>query len=135
MTHNDTCDLEGLQQNSAVGWKNYDPVPPKLRNRRCGKAVPDGDEGGFKLWHTDGVIIADNYIHNNWGPGAWVDADNANTTFTGNTVTDNDGEGIIEEISYNFGITDNYFARNGWVEGLGNPGFSDRCDLCKRERK
>ena len=69
------------------------------------------------------MTIKDNYIHNNWGPGAWADTDNANTTYVGNTITDNDGEAIIEEISYNFSITDNYLAYNGWTGGLGNPGF------------
>ena len=37
-------------------------------------------------------------------------------------ITDNDS-GIIEEISYNFAITDNYMADNGWAGGLGNPHF------------
>ena len=69
------------------------------------------------------MTIKDNYIHNNWGPGAWADTDNANTTYTGNTITDNDGEAIIEEISYNFSITNNYLAYNGWAGGLGNPKF------------
>ena len=72
--------------------------------------TPDGDEGGFKLWQTNGVTIKDNYIHNNWGPGAWADTGNANTTFTGNTITDNEGQAIFEEISYNFSITNNYLA-------------------------
>ena len=52
------------------------------------------------------MTIKDNYIHNNWGPGIWADTNNANTTYTGNTITDNDGEAIIEEISYNFSITE-----------------------------
>jgi hypothetical protein len=52
-----------------------------------------------------------------------VDTNNANTTFTGNTITSNEGEAIIEEISYNFSITDNYLAGNGWIDGLNNPGF------------
>ncbi len=98
-------------------------MPVRYRNPHCGTVTPDGNEGGFKLWQTDGVTIKDNYIHNNWGPGVWADTDNANTTFAGNTITANDGPAIIEEISYNFAITDNYMADNGWAEGLGNPGF------------
>ena len=93
------------------------------RNSYCGKVTPDGNQGRFKLWHTNGVTIKDNYIHNNWGPGAWADTNNANTTYTGNAITDNDGEAIIEEISYNFSITNNYLAYNGWASGLGNPKF------------
>jgi Right handed beta helix region len=123
ISYNDTCDLEGLLDNASIGWKKHNPVPPRYQNSHCGTVVPDGDEGGFKLWQTDGVTIADNYIHQNWGPGAWADTDNANTTYVGNTFTNNDGPAIIEEISYNFSITDNYMADNGWAGGLGNPDF------------
>ncbi len=123
ISYNDTCDFSGLLNNSAIGWSRYNPVPPRYRNSHCGIVTPDGDQGGFKLWQTNGVTIKDNYIHNNWGPGAWADTDNANTTFTGNTITDNEGEAIIEEISYNFSITNNYLADNGWIDGLNNSGF------------
>jgi Right handed beta helix region len=123
ISYNDTCDFEGLLDNSSIGWSKHNPVPPQYRNSHCGPVTPDGDQGGFKLWLTDGVTIKDNYIHNNWGPGGWADTDNANTTYTGNTITDNDGEAIIEEISYNFSITDNYIAGNTWVGGVSNPDF------------
>ena len=69
------------------------------------------------------MTIKDNYIHDNWGPGGWADTDNANTTWTGNTITDNEGAAIIEEISYNFSITDNYIAGNNIIDGLGNNQF------------
>lgn len=123
ISYNDTCDFEGLLKNPAIGWSKYNPVPVQYRNAKCGTVVPNGDQGGFKLWQTDGVTIRNNYIHNNWGPGGWVDTNNANTTFTGNTITNNDAPAIIEEISYNFAITNNYIAGNGWIGGLGNPGF------------
>jgi len=123
ISYNDTCDFEGLLSNSAIGWNNYDPVPAEYRNPHCGKVTGDGNQGGFKLWETDGVTVKDNYIHNNYGPGIWADTNNANTTYIGNTITDNDAEAIIEEISYNFSITGNYLARNGWAIGLSNPEF------------
>lgn len=123
ISYNDTCDFEGLLDNPAIGWSKYNPVPAQYRNAECGAVTPDGDEGGFKLWQTDGVSIENNYIHNNWGPGGWADTDNANTTYTGNTITNNDGSGIVEEISYNFAITGNYIAGNGWISGLGNATF------------
>ncbi len=97
--------------------------PARYRNSDCGPVTPDGDQGGFKLWQTNGVTIKHNYIHNNWGPGIWADTNNANTTIVGNTLTHNDGEAVIEEISYNFSITGNYLAYNGWAAGLGNPRF------------
>ena len=69
------------------------------------------------------MTIEDNYIHDNWGPGGWADTNNANTTWTGNTITDNEGEAIVEEISYNFSITNNCIADNGWTDGLNNSSF------------
>ena len=123
ISYNDTCDFSGLLNNQAIGWKNYNPVPAQYRNPECGQVTGDGNQGGFKLWQTNGVTIEDNYIHNNWGPGGWADTDNANTTWHGNTITDNEGEAIIEEISYNFSITDNRIADNDWADGLNNPSF------------
>jgi hypothetical protein len=122
ISYNDTCDFEGLLHNSSIGWSKHNPIPAQYRNSHCGPVVPGGNQGGFKLWQTDGVTIKDNYIHHNWGPGAWADTNNANTTYAGNTITDNDNAAIIEEISYNFSVTGNYFARNGWA-GLGNQSF------------
>lgn len=123
ISYNDTCDFAGLLANSAIGWSKYNPVPARYRNPKCGTVVPNGDQGGFKLWRTNGVTIEGNFIHNNWGPGGWADTDNANTTYNRNTITNNEGEAIIEEISYNFAITNNYMADNGWLDGLSNAGF------------
>jgi hypothetical protein len=123
ISYNDTCDFSGLLNNKAVGWHNRNPVPARYRNPKCGKVTGDGNQGGFKLWQTNGVTISGNYIHNNWGPGGWADTDNANTTWAGNTITGNDGAAIVEEVSYNFSITDNYMADNDWTGGLSNPGF------------
>ncbi len=123
ISYNDTCGFSGLLNNSAIGWKNYNPVPERYQNPKCGKVVGDGNQGGFKLWQTNGVTVKDNYIHNNWGPGGWADTNNANTTWTGNTINNNEGEAIVEEISYNFSITNNRIAGNDWIDGLNNAGF------------
>ncbi|HEX4091655.1 MAG TPA: right-handed parallel beta-helix repeat-containing protein [Trebonia sp.] len=123
ISYNDTCDYSGLLNNPKIGWKNYNPVPAKLRNSHCGKVVPDGDQGGFKLWTTNAVTIESNYIHDNWGPGGWADTDNMNTTWVGNTFAHNENAAIIEEISYNFSITHNTMIGNDWTDGLVNPGF------------
>jgi hypothetical protein len=125
ISYNDTCDFSGLINNKAAHLTNANPVPVKYRNDKCGTVEGDGNQGGFKLWETNGVTIADNFIHDNWGPGGWADTNNANTTWKGNTITNNEGEGIIEEISYNFSITGNYVANNDWVDGLGNPSFPE----------
>jgi hypothetical protein len=67
--YNDTCDFSGLLKNPVIGWSHHNPVPPHYRNSHCGKVTPDGNQGGFKLWQTNGVTIRNNYIHDNWGPG------------------------------------------------------------------
>jgi parallel beta-helix repeat protein len=123
ISRNDTCDFSGLLNNAAIGWTNYDPVPRKLRNKHCTPVTPEGDQGGFKLWRTDGVTVSGNYIHENWGPGAWADTDNANTTITDNYISDNEGPAVIEEISYNFSVSDNTIVENDITDGLANPGF------------
>jgi hypothetical protein len=123
ISYNDTCDFEGALDNRSIGWSKHNPVPQQFRNSHCGAIVPDGDQGGFKLWQTDGVTVEGNYIHQNWGPGAWADTNNANTTYIGNTITGNDEGAIIEEISYNFAIVNNYIADNGWAGALGDAEF------------
>ena len=123
ISYNDTCGLSGLLQNEALGWRDHNPVPARYRNPRCGVVEGSGNQGGFKLWATNGVMIRDNWIHHNWGVGGWADTNNANTTWTGNTITDNENGGIWEEISYNFSITDNYLARNNLIDGPDNPDF------------
>jgi hypothetical protein len=122
ISYNDTCDHEGLLNAPAIGWVNHNPVPPQYRPANCGVIVPAGNQGGFKLWQTDGVTISDNYIHNNWGPGGWADTNNSNTTWANNTITWNDAPAIEEEISYNFSVTGNYMADNDWVIGVSGSG-------------
>jgi parallel beta helix pectate lyase-like protein len=123
ISYNDTCDFSGLLNNSAIGWSHYNPVPARYRNSHCGTVQGDGDQGGFKLWRTNGATIVDNYIHNNWGVGGWADTNNANTTWANNTITNNEASGITEETSYNFSITNNFIAGNDITDGLANNGF------------
>jgi hypothetical protein len=123
ISYNDTCGLSGLLTNPALGWHNHNPVPASYRNSHCGPVKGNGNQGGFKLWGTNGVMIRNNWIHHNWGVGGWADTNNANTTWTGNTITDNENSAIWEEISYNFSITNNYIARNNLLDGPGNPSF------------
>ena len=123
ISYNDTCGLSGVIDNPELGWDDRDPVPEKYRNPHCGDVEGNGNQGGFKLWGTNGVMIRNNWIHHNWGVGGWADTNNANTTWTGNTITDNENGAIWEETSYNFSITNNYIARNNLIDGPGNPHF------------
>ena len=135
ISYNDTCGLSGLLQNQALGLARPQPGPAQYRNPDCGTSTGSGNQGGFKLWATNGVMIRDNWIHHNWGVGGWVDTNNANTTWTGNTITDNENGAIWEETSYNFSITDNYLARNNLVDGPDNPALPDAGHLRLGVRK
>ena len=83
-----------------------------------------GIEGGGKFWQDGNVVVTGNYIHGNIdSPGLWMDTDNAGFLVQGNYISDNDGEGLMYEISYNADIVDNTFVDNAIVGGEGNKGF------------
>ena len=75
------------------------------------------DAGGSKFWHTTGLVLRHNYVHDNKGPGLWTDSDNVNALFENNTITNNEGPGIFHEISYAAVIRNNTLSGNGTVEG------------------
>jgi hypothetical protein len=83
-----------------------------------------GIEGGGKFWQDGDVVVTGNYIHNNIdSPGIWMDTDNAGFLVQDNYISDNDGEGLMYEISYNADIVDNTFVDNAIQSGEGNEGF------------
>ena len=79
---------------------------------------PGFSAGGFKFVESIGLVVKNNWIHHNYGNGAWGDIANRNMTFDGNTVEDNSHTGIFYEISYGCKVTNNTVRRNG----LGDAG-------------
>lgn len=83
-----------------------------------------GVEGGGKFWQDGDVTVTGNYFHDNIdSPGVWMDTDNAGFLVQGNYFSNNGGEGLMYEISYNADIIDNTFVDNGIASGPANPGF------------
>ena len=82
-----------------------------------------GCTGGVKLWAVRGAKLTNNFVHDNLGVGLWADTNNVGVEFVGNYISDNDGQGIFYEISYNAYIHNNTFIRNANVYGPKNPGF------------
>jgi parallel beta-helix repeat protein len=85
---------------------------------------PGWEAGGGKWLKTANLVIRDNYVHDNWGPGLWTDTDNVHTTYLRNRVVSNTGPGIDHEASYDARIADNISSQNGrgergWVDGAG----------------
>ncbi|WP_447971647.1 right-handed parallel beta-helix repeat-containing protein [Nitrospira sp. M1] len=82
------------------------------------------EAGGTKFVKTQHLIVSDNFVHHNRGPGLWTDIDNINTLYERNRVEDNERAGIFHEISYAAIIRDNVVTRNGlgfpvWLWGSG----------------
>ena len=106
----------GLYQGNVIAYNNF-----KL-------AVNAGWEaGGGKAFATRDLTFRSNYVHDNGGAGLWADADNIYTTFDHNTISNNSGPGIYEEISYNATIIDNTITDNGMPSspgGGGRPGWA-----------
>lgn len=83
------------------------------------------EAGGSKFVFTRGLIVRDNWVHHNKGPGLWTDIDNVDTLYEGNLVEANERAGIFHEVSFAAVIRDNLVRGNGtrwnsWrVEGAG----------------
>jgi hypothetical protein len=73
-----------------------------------------GCSGGIKYWASLNPVIEDNYIHDNYNVGLWLDTNNAGALIEGNYLARNWSDGLIYEISYNALITANTFLDNGW---------------------
>ena len=81
------------------------------------------EAGGSKFVRTQDLIVRQNHVHHNIGPGLWTDGYNIGALYEDNLVEDNHGPGIFHEISYNAVIAGNTVRRNGlvidWYMGAG----------------
>jgi parallel beta-helix repeat protein len=86
---------------------------------------PSWEAGGSKWVSTTNLAVRQNWSHHNAGPGLWTDIDNRNAVYEDNLAEDNQGIGILHEISYEAKIRNNTVRRNGqgpisWdVDGAG----------------
>jgi parallel beta-helix repeat protein len=72
------------------------------------------EAGGTKFVLANGLILRNNYVHDNVGVGLHLDESNINTVIDGNRVDRNGSEGIAIEISYKTTISNNTVTNNGW---------------------
>ena len=56
--------------------------------------------GGTHLAETTNLVVQGNYVHDNRGPGIWVDFENYNWLIQGNRTANNFTAGIFDELSY-----------------------------------
>ena len=80
--------------------------------------------GGTKFTYTNGLIVRNNEVHHNLGPGLWTDIDCYDTLYEGNRSYANTGPGIFHEISFdavirNNEVYENGFGQTSWLWGAG----------------
>jgi Ca2+-binding RTX toxin-like protein len=85
---------------------------------------PYWEAGGSKFVHTRHLVLRNNYVHDNKGPGLWLDGNNIYALYESNRIINNYGPGIGHEISYEAVIRYNLIEGNGfgftgWVDGGG----------------
>lgn len=81
------------------------------------------ETGGTKFAWTNGLVVKNNVVYDNGGPGLWTDIDNYNTVYSGNQTDGNAGPGIVHEISHSVTISGNVVTGNGFG-AQGAPGDS-----------
>jgi Right handed beta helix region len=119
ISYNNTCNWEDESPNPVPAAD----VPTNCTGTSAGQFDGCGCAGGGKFWEVDGATVSNNYVHNNYDVGLWADTDNTGFDVSGNTFATNWSVGYLEEISYNFSITDNTFTDNAWGDGPTNSGF------------
>jgi hypothetical protein len=82
------------------------------------------EAGGAKFTRSRNLIIRNNFVHHNDGPGIQTDIDNIDVLVEGNRVDENTLSGIFHEIGYKAVIRRNIVRGNGtrrpdpwWVDG------------------
>jgi hypothetical protein len=70
--------------------------------------------GGSKFVFTQGLIVRNNKVHDNEGPGLWTDIENSNVLYENNSTSHNEVAGIFHEISYDAVIRNNTVEDDGY---------------------
>jgi len=76
------------------------------------------EAGGGKFWSTGpGTVITGNYVHDNDGPGLWIDSSSGYAAngylIDSNRIEDNNGPGIDVEVSLAGTVSNNTTRHNG----------------------
>jgi parallel beta-helix repeat protein len=116
ISYNDTCNFE------ATGKF---PISTPSGCTGQGEANGCGCSGGGKFWHDEDVTVEDNYVHNNYNVGLWVDTNNDGFNIQGNYFSGNYASALIYEVSYNALIKNNTFVDNALGSGPADSGFPD----------
>jgi len=81
------------------------------------------EAGGGKWTQLKNLVVRNNYVHDNRGPGLWTDINADQVTFADNYVSRNSHMGIFHEISYAATISGNTVVGNGFDPSLDRDGW------------
>ena len=102
-----------LVQENEVAYNNYAGYDPGWQ------------AGGMKWLFNTGLTVLGNNVHDNHGPGIWIDSRNSDVLIENNRIENNEGEGVIVEASADTVVRNNQIRGNGfvsdpvWVLGAG----------------
>lgn len=85
-----------------IAFNNYDQTTSTVENT-----------AGAKFYNTTGLVVNNNYVHDNKGRGLWTYSSNVDTLYSNNTVEDNWWAGIFHDLSGAVTISGNTITGNG----------------------
>ena len=104
-----------IHHNSQIGIGGFKANNSIIENNEVAfNGAAGGPFNGGSHWvGATGLTIRNNYFHDNFNNALWVDGDNLNVIVEGNTVTNNQAEGIQYEISCGGVVKNNRVRGNG----------------------
>ena len=107
-----------FNDNGQIGIGTYDTDRVVVDNNELARNNYAGydplwEAGGAKFTWSRDMTVSRNFAHHNHGDGLWTDTDNIRAVYDANRASDNDGNGIFHEISYDAIIRNNTAERNG----------------------
>lgn len=120
--NNTTIQYTCMTRNSQGGFNTFNAINLNVSNNEISwnsiGEYPDDDCGcsaGGKAFYTLNANIVNNYVHDNYNVGIWLDFDNDGASISHNYIASNWSSGIFLEASYNSSISANTLTGNGWA--------------------
>jgi hypothetical protein len=95
----------------------------------------DWEAGGTKFAMVTSLVVRGNYVHDNKGPGLWLDHECYNWTIEGNRTHANYVAGILAETSYDGTVRYNVVDGDGLYPGKSNPTIWSACGIAVSSSK
>lgn len=123
-TIEDSKAVENGQEGIGGSGNGIAVVKNLIADNNWAEFSPEWEAGGAKWGYASDLLVRDNIVRDNKGPGLWSDVDSTGVTYEDNDVIDNELSGIIYEISEQATISRNKVRGNGfgfhvWLWGAG----------------